>query len=376
VRGSIIRRGKNSWRIKLDVPNAGAGRKTVYVTVRGTKKDADRERIRLAASAHDGTLVEPSRITVADYLRSWLSGAHGLARKTHERYLQLANAQVIPHLGHLALQALRPAHIDRWHSVLLTSGGKDGRPLSPRTVGHAHRVLHRALERAVKSELVARNVAHAIEPPKVEDVEVESLKADQIAPVLEALKDHWLEPIAVLALSIGARRGEVLGLPWECVDLSAATIRIERSLEQTKAGLYFKPPKSKRGRRTVALPPIAVETLQTHRRRQLEQRLAFGLGKPDEETLVFSSVDGSPIPPNNLSRDWRRFVRAKKLPPVSFHALRHSHASALIASGIDPATVSRRIGHANVSTTLNIYSHQFAETDAAAAKAIEATLKR
>jgi integrase len=282
----------------------------------------------------------------------------------------------VPHLGALTLQRLRPAHIADWHSKLLLSGGKDGRPLSARTCGHAHRVLHRALERAVQSELVARNVAHAIEPPKVEDVEVKSLKADQIAPVLEALKDHWLEPIAVLALSTGIRRGEILGLPWGSVDLSAATIRIERSLEQTKAGLHFKGPKSKHGRRTVALPPIAVETLQAHRRRQLEHRLAFGLGKPDEGTLVFSTIDGNPIPPNNLSRDWRRFVRSHKLPEVSFHALRHSHASALIASGIDPVTVSRRIGHASVSTMLNIYSHEFAKTDAAAAKAIEAALKR
>jgi integrase len=292
-----------------------------------------------------------------------------------ERYRQLAEQQIIPHLGAVSLQRLRPSHVEDWHAKLLAKGGQGGRPLSPRTVGHAHRVLHRALERALKSELVARNVAHAIRPPKVENVEVEALKAEQIEPVLAALKGHWLEPIAVLALSIGARRGEILGLTRGNVDLAGATIRIERSLEQTKAGLRFKAPKTRHGRRTVALPSIAVEALQAHRRRQLELRLAFGLGKPDEGTLVFSTIDGDPIPPNNLSRDWRRFVRARKLPEVSFHGLRHSHASALIASGIDPLTVSRRIGHANASTTMNIYSHMFEKTDAAAAKAIEAALK-
>lgn len=180
----------------------------------------------------------------------------------------------------------------------------------------------------------------------------------------------------MLALSAGARRGEILALTWGNVDLATAAVRIERSLEQTKAGLRFKQPKTKHGRRTIALPPIAVEALQAHRRRQLEIRLAFGQGKLEPGTLLFSTIDGDPIPPNNLSRDWRRFVRARKLPAVSFHGLRHSHASALIANGIDPLTVSRRIGHASTSTTMNLYSHMFEKTDIAAAKAIEAALKR
>jgi integrase len=375
VRGSIQRRGRASWRIKFDAPSAGTGRKTVYLTVRGQRKDAERELARLVAAAHDGTLVEPSKITTGDYLRSWLSGAHSLAGKTRERYQQLAEQQIIPHLGALSLQALRPAHIADWHSKLLTSGGKDGRPLSARTVGHAHRVLHRALERALGTELIARNVAHAIQPPKVEDKEVEALRADQVAAVLTALKDHWLEPLAVLALASGARRGEILALTWGNVDLAKATMRIERSLEQTKAGLCFKAPKTKRGKRTVALPPIAVEALQTHRRRQLEIRLAFGQGKLEAGTLLFSTIDGTPMPPNNLSRDWRRFVRARKLPEISFHGLRHSHVSALVASGLDPLTVARRVGHSNAVVTMKTYAHMFEQTDAVAANAIEAALR-
>jgi integrase len=374
VRGSIQRRGRASWRIKFDAPSASAGRKTVYVTVRGTRKDAERERARLVVAAHDGTLVEPSKITVAEYLRAWLSGAHGLAGKTVERYRQLAEQQIIPHLGGLSLQALRPAHIADWHSRLLASGGKDDRPLSPRTVGHAHRVLHRALERALGTELIARNVAHAIRPPKVEDTEVEALKANQVAAVLAALKDHWLEPIAVLALATGARRGEILALTHGNIDLTKATMRIERSLEQTKAKLCFKTPKTKHGKRTVALPPIAIEALQAHRRRQLELRLAFGQGKLEPGTLVFSTIDGDPVPPNNLSRDWRRFVKAHKLPEISFHGLRHSHVSALIGK-LDPLSISRRVGHAKVSTTMDLYGHLFAQTDAVAANAIEAALR-
>jgi integrase len=222
---------------------------------------------------------------------------------------------------------------------------------------------------------VARNVAHVIKPPKVDDKEIESLTAVQVGTVLAALDGHALHPIAVLALSSGARRGEILGLRWADLDFDGGTMRIERSLEQTRAGLKFKQPKSRHSKRTVGLPPIAVEALQAHRRRQLELRLALGQGKLADDALVFTTIDGDLIPPNNLSRDWWRFVKTRKLPKVSFHGLRHSHVSALIASGIDPVTVSRRIGHASVSTTLNIYAHQFAKTDARAADAIEAALK-
>jgi integrase len=152
-------------------------------------------------------------------------------------------------------------------------------------------------------------------------------------------------------------------------------MKIERSLEQTKRGLHFKQPKTRKSVRQIMLPPIAVEALQEHRRRQLEMRLAFGQGKTDADTLVFSTVEGTPLPPNNLSRDWRRFVKARKLPAISFHGLGHSHVSALIASRLDPLTVARRIGHANPTTTMRTYAHMWEQTDSAAASAIEAALR-
>jgi integrase len=208
---------------------------------------------------------------------------------------------------------------------------------------------------------------------KVEEAEVESLKAEEIETVLAALKDHSLEPIAVLPLSSGARRGEILALTWAHVDLDAGTVNIE--CKQTKAGLRFKAPKTAKGKRTVSLPPIAVDALRAHRRRQLELRMALGHGKPEPGALLFSDHNGDPIPPNNLSRDWRRFVLTRKLPQISFHGLRHSHVSALIAGGVDVLTVSRRIGHASPVVTMKVYAHLFSETDKTAAKAIEAALR-
>jgi len=374
MRGGITKRGVRSWRVKFDVPGSGR-RKTHYHTVRGTRRDAERELARLIAAADTGSVVDPSRTTLADYLQNWLDNAHNLAGKTRERYGQLVKHQIIPHLGALSLQRLRPIDISHWHSKLLRAGGYDGEPLAARTVRDAHRVLHAALEHALEVELVARNVAHAISPPKVEAKEITALKADQVAPLFAALAGHWLEPLAVLAFATGARRGEILALQWGDIDLDAGSMSIKRSLEQTAAGLKFKPPKTRRGVRTISLPAAAIEALRDQRKRQLERRLLLGQGKPTPETLVFSTLDGDPIAPNGLSRDWCVFVRERKLPKVSFHGLRHSHVSALVASKIDPLTISRRIGHSNVSTTMNVYSHMFKETDTTAAEAIEAALK-
>src|SRR5215469_1491798 len=163
--GNITRRGKESWRIKFEAgarDQVSGKRQTRVVTVHGSRRDAQRELTRLLAEIDSGTAVVPSKITVAEYLRDWLDKAAELAPKTRERYRQLVEQQVLPHLGLTTLQKLRPAQIADWHQALLVSGGKDGKPLSARSVGHAHRVLATALERAVRLELVGRNVARAV----------------------------------------------------------------------------------------------------------------------------------------------------------------------------------------------------------------------
>ena len=375
MRGNITRRGKRSWRIKFEVASEVPGiRKSHYETVKGRRQDAERRLTVLLAQADAGTLPEPSNATVKEYIRSWLDGAQGLSGKTLERYRELAEQYIFPHLGFIALQRLRPARIAEWHTTLLQAGGKSGRPLSPRTVGHCHRLLHRALERAVEVEVLARNVAGIISPPKVDHQEVEILKVDEIAVVLHKLRDHDLFSMTAIDLATGLRRGELLALPWRNVDLEGASVLVDRSLEETRAGLKFKLPKTKHGRRTISLPPSAVAVLREHRRRQLEIRLALGLGRPEPDALVFCNPEGSPFLPSKLSYSWRNACIALKLPRVRFHALRHTHASALIAAGLDVVKISRRLGHSDPSVTLRIYAHLFETSDTAAAAAIEAAL--
>jgi integrase len=263
----------------------------------------------------------------------------------------------------------------------MQAGGKDGRPLSARTVGHAHRVLHRVLARAAKSEAISRNVASVIHPPKVDAPEIAILTADQMVELLVRLrvaKDpsrRALHPIAAVALGTGMRRGEILACRWGDVDLEAATLRVERSLEETAAGLRFKSPKTRYGRRLISLPVNVVEVLRTHRRERIELRLALGMGRLGRDDLIFATPDGAPLSPDKLSRDWGLAVTAVGLPATTFHALRHSHASALIAAGLDVLTISRRLGHGSPGITLGVYGHLFSNTDAAAAKAIEAAMR-
>lgn len=375
-RGTIRRRGKASWEVKFDtgIDALTGKRQTRYVTVRGKRQDAQRELTRLLGTLDGGSFVEPDQVTVEAFVRAWLAGAD-ISAKTRERYTQIAEAQIIPHLGATKMQKLRPAHIEAWHKALLERGSKAGKPLTTRTVGHCHRLLRTILQAAVRSEALTRNVASVISPPRVEDDEVKILKPGEVTVVLSKLVGHALHVIAATALGTGMRRGELLAVAWSCLDLDKATLRVERSLEQTKAGLRFRPPKTKAGRRVISLPASVVTLLRDHRRKQLETRLMLGVGRPPEDGLVFCNPDGSAASPDSLSWRWRDTVRSLKLPRVSFHALRHTHASALIAAGLDVVQISRRLGHANPTVTLRVYAHMFCEDDTAAALAIDAVLR-
>ena len=370
MRGNITKRGKASWQLKFDVGAVNRKRQTRYATVRGTHKDAQKELTRLLKAADDGVLPDPNKLTVAEHVRGWVATVPGRSPKTLERYGELCERQIVPHIGTIPLQKLRAEDVQQWHGKLLSGD----RPLARRTVVHAHRLLSLAVSDAVKNGTLARNVVDVHKPPTPEDGEVSILSPEQIEDVLDKLQCHWLHPIVSLALDTGMRRGELLGLQWGDVDLDGTSIQVERAVEETRAGLRVKPPKTKRGRRSITLPKRAVTTLSAHRAEQLRVRLALGLGKPQDTTLVFSDPEGGMLWPDNLTRVWARVVLAKGLPRVTFHGLRHTHASMLIAKGLDVITIARRLGHSKSSTTLDTYGHLFKGADAAAAAAIDAIL--
>ena len=383
MRGHIRRRSAHSWELKYDTERADGRRQTRYRSVKGTRREAAAELTRLLAQVADGGAVEPTRLTVADYLRSRLeqwqtTGA--ITPATAQRYAQLIEGQIIPHLGSRLLQKLGTRDIEAWHTTLLARGrrGRNGRPdgeagLSARTVGHAHRVLRKALGEAARHGLVLRNVVALERPPKVAAKEVQILTPQQVSELPTLLAGHVFEAPALLTLHTGVRRGELLALRWGDVNFEGEVIRIRQSLEETKAGLRFKPPKSKAGVRDIALPAAAIGTLQAHYKRELERRLKLGQGRAGADDLVFPDWDSSPQSPNKFGIYWGRLSKELGL-GVSFHALRHTHASWLIHLGLDVVLISKRLGHSSPAVTLQVYAHLFPKDDKKAAAAIDAAL--
>ena len=182
--------------------------------------------------------------------------------------------------------------------------------------------------------------------------------------------------IIFLALATGLRRGEILGLRWSDVDLARRTLTVAQSLEQTATGgLRFKAPKTKRSRRTIALSPAVVEELQAHRAKRAADRLALGLGR-DAAGLVFTRVDGDPIRPDGVTRMFAGIVKRAKIRPISFHGLRHTHATDLLRAQVHPKIASERLGHSSIAVTMDTYSHAILGLQEDAAQRIDAALRR
>jgi integrase len=234
-------------------------------------------------------------------------------------------------------------------------------------------VLHRALGQAKTWGIIRDNPTDLARPPKVPDRETEMLQPDQAAKLLEHLRGKPLYLIAALALATGMRRNEMLGLRWQDCDLEVGRLTVEQSLEQTPVhGIRVKGPKTKHGRRTISLPAHIVTELRAHWRAQQEQRLAIGLGKAPTDSPVLANQDGKFTTPSAINYAWRRQMQEIGMPAVLLHSLRHTHASTLIASGVDILTISRRLGHSSPTITLGVYGHLIHGADDRAAQIMEA----
>ena len=324
------------------------------------------------AAVGAGSYVEPSKATVAVFVRGridqWESAPQGITARTAQRYRQLCENQIVPHLGAKTLQQLTRLDIEAWHNALHQGG------LSARTIGHAHRVLHQAIGDAEKDGLVVKNVCRLHKAPKVTDAG-EMLIVKDVPGFIAKLRDSRLYPHAILALVTGMRLGEVLALRDCQVDLDKKVVQVREALEETKThGVRSKPPKTKAGRRDITLPQIAIEALRDHRKRLLEMRMKLGTGKLPSDAMLFANLEGLPLRPSAVSSDWGELAERIGMPEITFHALRHTHASQLIAEGVDIVTISKRLGHARPSVTLAIYAHMFKTDDSKAAAAIDAAL--
>ncbi len=360
MRGSITRRGKSSWRIKFDIghnPETGQ-RKYHTETIRGTKDDAETLLNKRLAERGEGQLVERSALTVAEYARHWIvtiapAKASG---KTRERYGELIEKHIIPHIGSTSLQKLDGPKIDTFYATLRTSGRRDGNGgLAPQTVRHIHRLLSLILASAVKAKKLSITPMAAVQTtPKVPRPKIQVLDNAELAALFAHLRSRPLYMPVVLAASTGMRRGEVLGLHWQDVSLDAATLQVAQVVELVGGKVSLKEPKTERSRRTIALPERLVQELRSYRKEQWEHCLKLGVGKLE---LVFPTWAGELRNPSHFTKAFSREVIAAKLPHVTFHGLRHTHITHLLRSGVPVHVVSERAGHANPTVTLNTYAH-------------------
>ncbi|HEY1709574.1 MAG TPA: site-specific integrase [Rhizomicrobium sp.] len=350
-----------------------------FYTVKGDRAAALAKLSELVKAGKAGELPNDKKL-VSDVIDAW-DKTLSVSAKTAERYRELVKHHIRPHLGDLRMRSVRASRIDQFYADLLAGRDANGvvtrEALAPRTIGHVHRLVVQIFGLAVRDRDIDANPATAAIRPDIENKEIEILTEQEARDVLSKLRcrnthgSSTYYRIVFLALASGMRRGEILGARWKDLNFETAELRVQQSVEQTKAGLRFKSPKSKAGRRTITLPAAAIAELRLQKSTQAAERLSLGLGKDADDALIFRQVDGSPLVPNNVTTEWRRLVESLHLPKVSFHAFRHTHASQLIASGMDVLTISRRLGHSNASITLNIYGHLFAPTDKTAAAVMD-----
>src|SRR5215470_16390580 len=279
MKGHIRERSPGHWAIVIDVRDPEGGkRKQRWYSFKGAKRQAQIECARLISEIQKGTAVEPSRMTVAAFFERWIEHMQGqVSPRSHERYAELARKNLVPLLGALALTKLQPTHISQAYAKALASGRRDGSGgLSARTVTHMHRVLREALQQALRWQLLARNPADAVKPPKIERKQLNTYDIQQTAELLERLRGNHMFIPTVLAGLCGLRRGEIAALQWKHVDLERRQISVVQSAEQTKAGVRYKPPKSGRSR-TVAMAETVTAELRAHRVDQAESLLSLGI---------------------------------------------------------------------------------------------------
>ena len=326
--------------------------------VSGKNKEDARVNLRRArGDAERGLVSDGGNVALSDYLKRWLNDSvRGSVKPvTHKSYEMLVNKHVVPALGNVRLSKLTPAHLQGFYRSKLDAG------LSPPTVQYLHVVLHRALKQALRWGLVTRNVAEAVDPPKVHKKEVTPLSPEQARAFLDTARGDRLEALYVLAVHTGMRQGEHLTLRWDDVDLDAGVLRVRGT-------------KTARSRRTVKLSETALNALRSHLTRQLEEIDRVG-SMWQVNDLVFATEVGTPLNRHNLTQHSFRLLLAKAgLTQMRFHDLRHTCATILLSKGVHAKFVQELLGHATIAITLDTYSHVLPGMGGSTANAMDEAL--
>jgi len=374
MRGSIRQRSKGSWEVCLDTGRDPATGKRVrcFETIKGSKKDAQRRLAELQVDVEKGTYIKSARaLTLSAYLTEWLRSHAELhcRPRTAEGYRFIVNRYLIPALGRVRLSQLRPQHISNYCSNAVRRG------LSNRTVLHHFRLLHKALKDGVKLGLIGVNPCDGIDAPTAADKEMKILCPDDVGKFFSAAQEApW--PCYYLfytMLFTGLRRSEALGLTWADIDVDLCRLIVRQTLHRLSSGYVISPPKTRKSRRQVDLPPSLALLLRDYRSEVETQRLL--LGKPlTDKDFVFAHPDGTPLDPSTVTHVFTRVVRKAGL-ELRLHDLRHSFASVMLAAGVNVKAISQSMGHANIGITLDTYAHLLPGLGKSAAERFDKLLK-
>jgi len=379
MRGHIVKRYKNSYTIvlSLGVDPASGKHKQQWISVKGTKREAEKKLADLLHQLDTGMFMKPGKTTLAEYLEQWLKdyAKPNLAPRTAEGYESIVRCHIVPSLGNIPLTRLKPEHLQRYYSEKLSGGRYDGKgDLSRTTVSHHHTCLHRALKMALICGLINRNPADAVTPPRPQRSEMHTMNEDELHTFLETAQRTPYYVLFYLALFTGMRRSELLALRWCDFDLLLCQVYVTRSLHHLRTGeIIFRAPKTAKGRRMVSLSPSAALLLQEHKDKQEATRASLGISLKDDD-LVFSDLEGKPLLPDTVSHVWAKLVKRSGLEGVRLHDARHTHASLMLKQGVHPKVVQERLGHATISTTLDLYSHVTPGLQQAAAEGFDKML--
>ncbi len=375
----VRRNGDHYFRVELPRDFSPDGKRKSVVA--STRHEALEKAQELLDHKKKGLKIDESRSALSEFLREFLQfyqSEGGVSLRTWQDYRYHIEENIIPGLGGLTLNELKPRHVDVWMKSLRERG------LGPRTVEYAQAVLRRALQFAVEWEIVDRNPAAArFRAAKRKRTSqgaakrIQFLNPEQARKFLKVVKETPYEALYTVAVTTGLRPEELYGLRWKDLDLHSRRLTVNQVLSRTrrKKGektprFVFGPPKTERSRRTIDFPAFVVPVLLKHERQLREIKVLAG-ERWQENGLVFPSEVGTPADERNVLRRFQKVCADNELPKLRVYDLRHTHASLLINEGVHPKRISERLGHSSIKLTMDTYGHLFEGSDRDSAEKME-----